>query len=139
LVKATQFKGDSETHSDLSPDDEFANFEQFDFYLQAYPQGLGYKIQKGDTVRSALKSGLELDNAISVNPFKFGLIGSMDSHAGMPSAEAPNFWGKTANCAISVNKRNDDPYGYRDGKESMNGWNMSVGGLAAVWRSDNSR
>jgi hypothetical protein len=139
LVEATQIKGDSETHPELAPDDEFADFEQFDFYLQAFPQSQGYKAQKGDTVRSALKSGLELEGDIGVNPFKVGMIGSTDSHTSMASAEEPNFWGKVATDSTPATKRRDDPDGFGDGKQSFNGWNMSAGGLAAVWSEDNTR
>jgi hypothetical protein len=139
LVEATQIKGDSETHPGLAPDDEFADFEQFDFYLQAFPQAQGYKIQKGDTVRSALKNGLELENAIGVNPFKMGMIGSTDAHTGVASAEEPNFWGKVATDSTPETKRRDDPDGYADGRQSFNGWNMSASGLAALWSEDNSR
>ena len=139
LVEVTQIKGDSETHPDLTPDDEFADFENFDFYLQAFPQAQGYKIQKGDTVRSALKNGLELQGNIGVNPFKVGMIGSTDAHSGIASAEEPNFWGKVATDSTPENKRRDDPDGYADGKQSFNGWSMSASGLAAVWSTDNSR
>ena len=139
LVEATQIKGDSETHPDLAPEDGFADFENFNFYLQAFPQAQGYKAQPGDTVRSALKNGLELESAIGVNPFRLGMIGSTDSHSGMASAEEPNFWGKVATDSIPENKRRSDPDGYADGKQSFNGWNMSASGLAAVWSTDNSR
>lgn len=139
LVEATQIKGDSETHPDLAPEDEFADFEQFDFYLQAFPQAQGYKIQEGDTVRSALKSGLELENDIGINPFKFGMIGSTDAHTGVSSAEESNFWGKVATDSTPENKRRDDPDGYADGIQGFNGWNMSAAGLAAVWSKDNTR
>ena len=139
LVEATQIKGDSETHPDLTPDDEFADFENFNFYLQAFPQAQGYKIQKGDTVRSALKNGLELQANIGVNPFKVGMIGSTDAHSAIASAEEPNFWGKVATDSTPENKRRDDPDGYADGKQGFNGWNMSASGLAAVWSTDNSR
>jgi hypothetical protein len=139
LVEATQIKGDSETHPGLAPDDEFADFERFDFYLQAFPQAQGYKIQQGDTVRSALKSGLELEGDIGVNPFKLGMIGSTDSHTGVASAEEPNFWGKVATDSTPETKRRDDPDGFADGIQGFNGWNMSSSGLAAVWSEDNTR
>jgi hypothetical protein len=139
LVEATQIKGDSETHPGLTPDDEFADFERFDFYLQAFPQAQGYKIQKGDTVRSALKNGLELAGDIGVNPFKLGMIGSTDAHTSIASAEEPNFWGKVATDSTPETKRRDDPDGYADGRQSFNGWNMSASGLAAVWSEDNTR
>jgi len=139
LVEATQIKGDSETHPTLAPEDEFADFERFNFYLQAFPQSLGYRAGIGDTVRSALKSGLELEAALGVNPFKLGMIGSTDSHTSIASAEEPNFWGKVSTDSIPDNKRRDDADGYGDGKQGFNGWNMSAAGLAAVWSNDNSR
>jgi hypothetical protein len=139
ILEVTQIKGDSETHPDLAPDDKFADFERFDFYLQAFPQAKGYKAQAGDTARSALKNGLVLEQEIGVNPFKFGMIGSTDSHTGMASAEEPNFWGKVAVDSIPVNKRRKDQDGYADGMQSFNGWNMSASGLAAVWAEDNTR
>lgn len=139
LAEVTQIKGDSETHPDLAPDDEFADFERFNFYLQAFPQARGYKVQEGDTLRSALKTGLELENAVGANPFKLGMIGSTDSHTSLASAEEPNFWGKVATDSIPENKRSVDPDGYGDGEQSFNGWSMSASGLAAVWATDNSR
>ena len=139
IAEVTQIKGDSETHPELAPNDEFADFERFNFYLQAFPQAKGYKVQEGDTVRSALKTGLELENEIGVNPFKLGMIGSTDSHTSMASAEEPNFWGKVATDSIPENKRPVDPSGYGDGEHGFNGWSMSASGLAAVWAADNSR
>ena len=139
LVEVTQIKGDSETHPELAPDDEFAHFERFNFYLQAFPQGLGYKAQRGDTIRTALQDGMALEQDLGVNPFQFGLIGSTDSHSGMASAEEPNFWGKVAIDSIPENKRRDDPDGYGDGEQSFNGWNMQAAGLAAVWADNNDR
>ncbi|MBW2940362.1 DUF3604 domain-containing protein [Zhongshania sp. CAU 1632] len=142
IVEVTQIKGDSETHPDLSPADEFADFERFNFYLQAVPQAKDYQIQKGDTARSALQSGIELELVLGVNPFKFGMIGSTDSHSGIASAEEPNFWGKVSTDSIPENKRKYKPGDkdiYANGIDSFNGWSMSAGGLAAVWARDNTR
>ena len=44
--------------------------------------------------RPALRSGLALQRELGVNPFKFGLIGSTDSHTGIASGDEDNFWGK---------------------------------------------
>ena len=141
LTEATQTKGDSETHPDLAPDDEFADFERFDFYNRHSPNRLGYKAGKGDFVRSALKRGLEIEQRVGVNPYKFGLIGSTDSHTSISSAEETNFWGKLAVDSIPENKRDEvDPdTGYISGKDNVNGWTMSASGRAAVWATENTR
>jgi hypothetical protein len=139
LVEATQIKGDSETHPDLAPDDEFANFERYRFYIQGISPGQAYQVQKGDTVRSALKNGIELEKDTGVNPFKLGMIGSTDAHTSLASAEEPNFWGKMSTDSIPVNKRGPASGDYANGKTSTNGWTMSASGLAAVWSEDNSR
>jgi Protein of unknown function (DUF3604) len=34
VAEITQIKGDSETHSTLSPEDPFVDFENYPFYLQ---------------------------------------------------------------------------------------------------------
>jgi hypothetical protein len=142
LLEVTQIKGDSETHPDLATTDEFADFERFDFYLQALPQAQGYKAQQGDTARSALKAGLEIEQELGVNPFKFGMIGSTDAHTGIASAEEPNFWGKVSIDSTPENKRRNEAGSgdiYSNGVDSFNGWNMSAGGLAAVWAKANTR
>ncbi len=136
IVEVTQFKGDSETHPALSPEDEFADFEQFEFYLQATPQNLNYTAAAGDYARTALMRGLEIEERVGVNPFQFGMIGSTDSHTSVASAEEPNFWGKVGLDSIPENKRQDDDI---SGTVDFNGWNMSASGLAAVWAEENTR
>ena len=130
IVEMTQIKGDSETHPDLSPDDEFADFETYDYLLAARSEG--YEVQQGDYVRSALKTGLSLGAEIGINPFKLGMIGSTDSHTGLATAEEPNFWGKFAYDSVPEKKT-------AHGLGSASGWAMSAAGLAAVWAKENSR
>lgn len=141
IVEITQIKGDSETHPSLSPDDEFAGFEPFNFYLQRAPQGPSYQAAVGDFVRSSLRRGLEIENEIGVNPYQFGVIGSTDAHTGIASSEEPNFWGKVATDSIPENKRHSavSDEGHVPGVDTIDGWNYSAQGLAAVWATENTR
>ncbi len=131
-VEATQFKGDSETHPVVSPDDPFAGFEIYPHYIQR--NAPPYDPKPGDFVRSALRTGLDLEARLGVNPYRFGLIGSTDAHTGVSSAEEPNFWGKMARDSIPENKAE-----FRVGRQGVSGWSMSASGLAAVWAEENTR
>ncbi|MEM8497970.1 MAG: DUF3604 domain-containing protein [Pseudomonadota bacterium] len=133
LAEITQFKGDSETHPALSPNDDFANFEHYPFYIQGgYTEFIA---SPGAFVRAALKRGLSLEQSLKVNPFKFGVIGSTDSHTGLASAEENNFWGKMATDSIPANKNPKSDVEY----PRSSGWAMSASGLAAVWAEENTR
>jgi len=131
LAEITQIKGDSETHPDLSPDDEFADFETYDHYIQREPTD--YVAGEGDYIRSGLKRGLAIAAELGQNPYQFGLIGSTDAHTGMASAEEDNFHGKLAIDSIPDNKSG------RALTDTVSGWSMSASGLAAVWAQDNTR
>lgn len=132
IIEITQIKGDSETHPDLSPDDNFADFEHFDRYLQRGEEK--YKARIGDFARSALKRGLEMEAKLGSNPYQFGFIGSTDSHSGLSTAEEKNFWGKMAYDSTPANKAHG-PFT----EDGPSGWDMSVAGLAAVWAKENTR
>jgi hypothetical protein len=133
IVEMTQIKGDSETHPSLSPNDEFADFETYKFYIQQ--EWSEYKPTEADYVRSALKTGLNLQNKIGVNPYKFGFIGSTDAHTGLSTAEEENFWGKMAKDSTPETKRTTAELD----SQQPSGWNMAAQGLAAVWANDNNR
>jgi len=133
ISEVTQIKGDSETHPVVSPDDEFADFETYSYYIQQEPQE--YKPTAADYMRGALKTGLALEQTIGVNPYQFGVIGSTDSHSGLSSAEEDNFWGKFARDSTPETKHGKDKIS--GGK--VTGWSMSASGLAAVWSRDNTR
>ena len=132
VVEATQIKGDSETRSDFSPEDEFADFENYDYYIQV---GLNndYKASTADYIRPALKRGLSIGQQVGVNPYKFGLIGSTDAHTGLSTSEEGNFWGKMASDSTPETKER------LGAKLRSNGWNMSASGIAAVWAEENTR
>lgn len=143
IVEVTQVKGDSESHPSLSPDDEFAGFEPFNFYLQNAPQGPSFRAAVGDFMRSGLRRGLEIEQEIGVNPYQFGVIGSTDAHTGIASSEEPNFWGKVGKDSIPENKRlydtSDTEQQYEPGVDTIDGWNYAAQGLAAVWATENTR
>jgi len=134
VAEVTQIKGTSETHPILSPDDEFAAFEFFGRLIEARDDAEhAPTVTDADYIRSALKSGLELDALIGVNPFKVGMIGSTDSHSGLSSAEENNFTGKFGFDSIPENKSSGAYI------SELSGWDMSASGLAAVWARENTR
>lgn len=135
VIEVTQIKGDSETDPVLSPTDEFAAYEPFMHVLDSEDIGSGSKpeLGPGDFARSALGRGMELEAKTGTNPYKFGMIGSTDSHTGMASAEEDNFHGKTAYDSIPENRFNAFM-----GIEGF-GADMSAAGLAAVWSPVNER
>ena len=133
IVEITQIKGDSETHPLLSPDDPFADFETYPYYIQK--QWTEYQPKPGDYIRSALRRGLALESTLGINPYQFGVIGSTDGHTALPSAEEDNFMGKFPTDSIPANKSS----GWGDEPQRPFGWAMSASGLAAVWAEENTR
>ena len=49
---------------------------------------------QGEYARTALQTGLQLEQKLGVNPYKFGMIGSTDSHTSLATADDNNFFGK---------------------------------------------
>ena len=133
VAEITQIKGDSETHPKFSPDDPFADFENYPFYIQRH--WTEYTPRRGDFVRPALKRGLEIGRRLGRNPYRLGVIGSTDSHTALASAEEDNFHGKLATDSIPGNKQRT----FSEGEPSASGWAMSASGLAAVWSRSNTR
>jgi hypothetical protein len=133
IVEVTQYKGDSETHPVLSPNDPFADFEDYPYYIQR--DWTEYKPQVGDFMRSALIRGMQIEREIGVNPYQFGVIGSTDAHTGLAAAEENNFHGKFATDSVPSSKLE----GWSDNANSSFGWAMGAQGLAAVWAEENTR
>ena len=122
----------------MSPTDEFADFETYAHLLDASAVASGGEVaevvSEGDYARRALRVGLEFEQNLGVNPFKFGLIGSTDSHSTMASAEEDNFWGKFALDSTPAARRDN---AILPGTENM--WAMSSAGYAGVWAEENTR
>ena len=164
LVEVTQYKGDSEAHPLLSPNDEFADYETWDrAALGVAGHEDGYL--EAEYARPALKNGLALERSVGVNPFKFGLIGSTDAHTGLGTAAEDNFWGKATKTEASADRWRQGLFpevpdaaggaGGTPGAEGIGGeagviagaaervqwyeWEMAASGYAAVWARSNTR
>ncbi len=137
LYEATQMKGDGEAHPFLSPNDEFANYETWDKGNLSLSVPKKNDMLQFEYVRSALKLGLQLEAKLGVNPYKFGMIGSTDSHTGLAAVEEENFFGKHSGTEPGP-KRWEHPVGCF-GKSCVFGWEQAASGYAAVWSKENTR
>jgi len=137
LVEVTQQKGDSETHPVLAPTDEFADYERWDKMNLN-----GSKLHqdawfKSEYAREALKNGLALDAQLGANPFKFGMIGSTDSHVGISAVEEENFYGKASPYEPSAHRFEHEFT--KLGDKEVAAWELGASGYAAVWATENTR
>ena len=135
LYEITQIKGTSETHPDLSPNDEFAGFELWDYTLSA--DSLRPTHRKGSYARRALLDGISQQAKGQGNPFQFGIIGDTDTHNAAASNEEDNYTGKFAfetNPAHRLNGIEGQP---EPQKQQVR--EFSSGGLAGVWAEQNTR
>ncbi len=143
IYEITQIKGDGETHPSLSPDDEFADFGTWDKGSFGPEQKKPEMLPK-EYVREALKRGLQYENTLGVNPFKFGVVGSTDSHTALSTASADNFFGKVVAVeptadpirfeeAITGRFTPDDP------TDDLTHADAIASGIAAVWAKENTR
>jgi hypothetical protein len=139
LMEVTQMKGDGEAHPVLSPEDEFADFETWD-------QGDTFGNPKEDWMlqyeyaRSTFQVGIRLEEKLGVNPFKFGMIGSSDSHVSLSATREENYFGKLPNLEPSA-ERNKEVFlrNQETGEVAITSWQASASGLAAVWARENTR
>ena len=160
LVEVTQIKGNSDTHPLLSPNDEWADFEIMTLRVGA--QRLS-EPRDGSYVREAYLNGLVFEQKQGLNPYKFGLIGSSDSHLASSTVDEDEYYSKVGILDGYPNSRGSIPvttqqtqqikevnrqaggvqietkaFGdkvYVDG--NFKEWGSS--GLAGVWAEENTR
>jgi len=137
LYEVTQIKGDGEAHPFLSPNDEFADYETWakgnlDLSVPKTNDMLQYEY-----ARSGLKIGLALEKKTGTNPYKFGMIGSTDSHTGLATAEEDNFFGKHSGAEPNPGRLEHPMAKTANGQ--YDGWAMVASGYAAVWAKENTR
>ena len=135
LYEITQIKGTSETHPDLSPNDEFAAFEQWDYTLSA--DALRPTHRQGSFLRQALLDGLSFRAKGMTDPFQYGIIGDTDTHNAGASNEEFNYTGKFA-FENDPNHRLQGLPGQPAG-QIQQVREFSSAGLAAVWAEENTR
>ncbi|MEE1878077.1 DUF3604 domain-containing protein [Altererythrobacter litoralis] len=138
IVEMTQVKGTSDTHPALSPNDEWADFEVYETLIGTDVIGKA----DGSYIRQALQRGLTLEQQLGANPYKFGLIGSSDTHNGGGPLDEDRYFGKTG-------ALDGTPEGRRavttPGEEQLTGaagtpfFEWSAAGLAGVWAEQNNR
>ncbi len=132
LYEITQIKGDGETHPELSPRDEFADYETWDVgNMTGAPKAPG--MLKHEYARAAALKGLALEHEIGINPFKLGFVGGTDSHTGLATADEDNFFGKHTRVEPSPARWS------RRVVARARGWRMAASGYTGIWASANTR
>jgi len=142
IYEVTQIKGDGEAHPLLSPNDEFADFATWDrgnFGTVAKTPAM----LPGEYAREALKRGLQYEAELGVNPFKFGLIGSTDSHTSLSTPDENNFFSKATPAEPNAGnyRYTGDIIQQYPGAEdvSVASYESTAGGLVAAWSHANTR
>ena len=144
LYEVTQIKGDGETHPALSPNDEFADYYTWD------KGNFGLYGKKPDMLpreyaRQALMRGLQYEEKLGVNPFKFGMIGSTDSHTSLATTREENSFGKAtpAEPGMGEERYQEKITGIvpsLDGADvTIRHYQTLAAGLAGVWSRENTR
>jgi hypothetical protein len=143
IYEITQIKGDGEAHPMLSPTDEFADYYTWD------KGSFGEQLKTPDMLpreyaRSAWRRGLQYEDELGVNPFKFGVVGSTDSHTGLSTATEDNFFGK-----VTMVEPTADPIRFEeaitgrftpdDPSDDLTHGDALAAGIAAVWARENTR
>jgi hypothetical protein len=144
IYEVTQIKGDGETHPALSPNDEFADYWRWD------KGNFGLAGKKPDMLpreyaRQALMRGLKYEAKLGTNPFKFGMIGSTDSHTSLATTREENSFGKATPVEPGAgNERYMEKITgvipSLDGSDpTIRHYKSLASGLAGVWAKENTR
>jgi Protein of unknown function (DUF3604) len=139
LYEVTQMKGDGEAHPLLSPNDEFADYENWD------RGNWNGELKKPEMLpqeyaRSALKIGLQQEERLGVNPFKFGLIGATDAHTSLATTREENNFGKVSIMEPGPHRFKEqiipDPEGVGTATYEFE---TIASGLQGIWARENTR
>ena len=139
IYEVTQIKGDGEAHPYLSPEDEFADYENWDVSNLTGSAPKKKSMLQYEYARSALKLGLKLGKELGVNPFKFGLFGTTDTHTALATTREDNYFGKYQHTEPSPNRHDREVIPADDPKLRILTSQEVASGLMAVWARENTR
>ena len=130
LVEIFQHKGSSECN--INPNDPLCNFEQLPYkdFRSKFQNDLSSS-PDSSFAREALGNGLLSQERQSINPLKFGIIASTDTHLGTPGAVDESSFSGHGGAGKSF--KSSIPEGLPDDIE------FNPGGLAVAWAEENSR
>lgn len=133
----TQIKGDGEAHPALSPEDAFADYENWDVGNLDLTELKKPEMLKGEYAREALKQGLKLEKKLGYNPYKFGVGGATDTHTALSTAEEDNFFSKSVSVEPSKERINH-PF-IKSELGEIPGHILVGSGYTGVWAEENTR
>ena len=144
IYEVTQMKGDGEAHPALSPEDEFADFETWDKGGINSPLPKTPDMLPREYARGAYKRGLQHEEKLGVNPFRFGMVGSTDTHTALMTTDESQYLGKIT--VLEPAPSEDRFYELVAGRTNpdnldieIEAWRVQSAGLAAVWARENTR
>ena len=150
LVEIIQAKGESECHTGVGTVDELCRYEKIERRPLCGEQGAGEDcvpvctghssgpgcVAPNNYLRNALKTGLELEQELGVNPYRLGFIGSTDTHNGAPGAvDESDFQGHHGVEDGTPEQRARMP----EIKEFTANRVKGSGGLTGLWAEQNTR
>ena len=139
VAEISQKKGTSEVHPSLSPNDEWADFQIVQYYLNRRENKDPISIFKGGYYRDALKTGLEMEESVGSNPYQLGIIASSDSHVSAAPYEESSLFSGRSNTPESRGSSHGDRDAGWEGFVTPRQATHGTGGLAAVWAEENTR
>ena len=139
IIEMTQMKGDGETHPLLSPEDEFADYEQWDLSNLAGTAAKTDDMLQYEYARSALKLGLKLAKKTGVNPYQFGMSGASDTHTALSTTREDNYFGKYKSAEPGPDRHNTEVVPAQDPALKILASQELASGLMAVWARANTR
>ena len=129
-----QVKGQSETHPALSPNDEFASFEEQYYNLIGTNPPVRGQVENS-YIRQGLIAGVGYQEYLGVNPFKLGIVAGADAHTAFSTNEEFNYSGSHGLVDATIENR-------MSGKAQTAGEaaiNFGSPGTTAVWAPENTR